>query len=175
MSDEMTSKAGEGASATGLPTGQFHGIASFQAVVRQVFALAAPRAWQKIVICDPNYEAWPLGEAQLVDDLKAWSSRGRELVMLAHRFDWVQARQARYVEWRKTWSHIVNCCVLATNDCEATQTLIWTPEWALQMQDAERFACVSSENPRFRSELASKLTGFAQRGRPGFPVTVLGL
>jgi hypothetical protein len=144
-------------------------------MVRQVFALAARRGWQKIVICDPDYDAWPLGESQLVADLNAWSGRGRELVMLAHRYDRVQARQARYVAWRQTWSHIVNCGVVATIDRDATQTLIWTPEWAMQMQDAERFACIGSENPRFRSELASKLAGFAQRGRPGFPVNVLGL
>lgn len=160
---------------TGLSTGQMSGIASFQDLVRQVFAQAVQRSWQKIILCDPNYEAWPLGEAQLTEDLNAWSKSGRELVMLAHHFDWVQARQARFVAWRRMWSHISQCCVLATTDRTATQTMIWTPEWAMQIQDGESFAGVASESPRFRSELLLQLEGLKQRGRPGFPVNVLGL
>lgn len=167
---------GDSGSATGLPTGHLAGgFISHQAMLRQVFALAEQRNWQKLVICDPNFEAWPLGEAQVVAHLNAWSGRGKELVMLAHRFDWVQSRCARFVNWRNTWSHIVSCCTVATTDREVTQGLIWTPEWALKLQDQESFAAISSENPRFRAEMASTLHNLQQRSRPGFAVNILGL
>ena len=97
---EATAKVGE---VTGLPVGQFAGgVKSFQALIRQVLAQAAERNWQKLVICDPTYEAWPLGDAQVIDDLSRWIGRSKTLVMLAHRFDAVQARQARFVGWRTT-------------------------------------------------------------------------
>ena len=161
--------------ATGLPIGLQRGVASFQALVRRVMAQAVQREWSRLVLCDPDFEAWPLGESQLVADLMAWSRRGREVVLLAHRFDAVQARHARFVTWRKTWSHIVECCVVATTDRELPQGMIWTPEWALQVQDAEGFACIGSENQRFRAELSSKLDLLRQRSRPGFAVNILGL
>ena len=53
--------------------------------------------------------------------------------------------------------------------------MVWTPEWAFELQDPDSFAAISSENPRFRAELSSKLDNLQQRGRPGFPVNVLGL
>ena len=53
--------------------------------------------------------------------------------------------------------------------------MVWTPEWALELQDSDSFAAISSENPRFRAELSSKLGNLQERGRPGFPASVLGL
>jgi hypothetical protein len=161
---------------TGLPVGQFAGgVHSFQALIRQVLALAAERNWPTIIGCDPTYEAWPLGESQVIGDLNRWVGRGKKWVMLAHRFDVVQSRHPRFVGWRATWSHCIECCSIATSDRETTQGMLWTPEWALELQDSDSFAAISSENPRFRAELLAKLTHLQQRGRPGFPVNVLGL
>ncbi len=170
---EARAKSGE---VTGLPVGQFPGgVQSFQALMRQVFAKAVERNWQKLIICDPSFEAWPLGESQVVEDLNRWIGRSKTFVMLAHRFDAVQSRQPRFVGWRSTWSHCIQCCSIATSDREPTQCMVWTPEWAFELQDPDSFAAISSENPRFRAELSSKLDNLQQRGRPSFPVNVLGL
>lgn len=166
---------GERGEVTGLPVGRVAGLHAFQQLVREVLAKAAERRWQKLVLCDPNYEAWPLAEAQPIQGLQQWAGQGREFVMLAHRFDWVQARQARMVHWRTMWSHVIACGAIATSDREAVQTFIWTPEWAFSLQDGDHLVGISSENARFRAELARKLENLKMRSQAGFPVNVLGL
>ena len=70
-----------------------------------------PRAqnWREIVLSDPDFDDWPLGERAVVDALQAWSAAGRSFVLLAQRFDVFERGHARFVHWRRMWSHIVEC------------------------------------------------------------------
>lgn len=174
MSDMSIDEPGVG-EMTGLPVGRIDGLQAFQQMIRDVCAKGAERRWPQLIFCDPDFEVWPLAESLPMEGLQAWSQAGRSFTMLAHRFDWVQARQARLVTWRTMWSHIIYCGVIATTDCESVQTHVWTPEWAFSLQENDHLVGVASENPRFRAEVAEKLSRFKTRSRAGFPVNVLGL
>src|SRR5205814_697130 len=98
-----------------LPAGRFAGRAAFQQLVRDALACAAREGWPEIILCDATFEDWPLGERAVAQALQDWSATGRRCTLLAQHYDGVVRRHARFVAWRKTWSHIIEAraCVSA--------------------------------------------------------------
>jgi hypothetical protein len=92
-----------------LPEGRFTGRTEFTDMIRQAFAAAAQQGWREIIVCDPDFEDWPLGERVVVQALNDWSKTGRKFTMLAGNYDEVLRKHARFVTWRRTWAHIVEC------------------------------------------------------------------
>ena len=92
-----------------LPQGRFSGQSEFTALIRLAFSTAAAQGWREIILSDSNFEDWPLGERAVAQSLQDWARSGRKLTMLARRYDEVVRRHARFVTWRRTWAHIVEC------------------------------------------------------------------
>ena len=88
------------------PTGRFLGRVAFQQMVRDALACAAHEGWREIVVSDPTFEDWPLGEREVCTSLHAWARPGRQFTMLAASYDGVVRRHARFVAWRTTWSTV---------------------------------------------------------------------
>ena len=81
----------------------------FQAALQQAFAWLAAEGAREVWLCDEDFADWPLGERAIVDHLTAWAASNRKLTLVARHFDEVARRHARWVEWRRRWSHIVSC------------------------------------------------------------------
>jgi hypothetical protein len=160
---------------TALPEGAFDGPAEFGAHVRTALAAAAGQGWTEIVLSDPDFADWPLGERAVVDALQAWAASGRSLKMLAHRFDVFERHHARFVHWRRMWDHIVQCCALPQWSAGDVPSAIWTPSWSLRRIDSERSRGVCGASAADRVALRQRLDEGFQAGRPGFPASVLGL
>ncbi len=154
---------------------RFSGRSEFQQWVRDALQRAAHEGWREIIVSDANFEDWPLGERAVAQFLQAWSKSGRRFIMLAKNYDEVTLRHARFVAWRRTWSHIIECW--ACSDAVVTDfpSTIWTPSWALVRLDVERCTGLTTDDPARRVQLREQLREWQRKSAPGFPSSTLGL
>jgi hypothetical protein len=160
---------------TALPEGVFAGPAAFVQLLRDALACAAREGWSEMVWCDADYLDWPLRERSVVESLNAWAGSGRRLLMLAGRFDEVQRHHARFVQWRGTWDHLIECRVCRHLDASELPSALWSPHWVLRRLDPERSTGVTSAEAQRRVLLREELEECRRQSSPGFPSTILGL
>ena len=165
----------EGPADGALPEGPFDGRQAFHALLHAALDTAARESWRQIVFSDPTFADWPLGERATAAALQAWSSSGRGLVMLAGDFGVFEREHARFVQWRRTWSHIVECHACGGAGAPAVPSAIWTPAWFLHRIDTERGRGVSGRDPQHRRMLRERIDECLRRSRPAFPASTLGL
>lgn len=158
-----------------LPSGRFLGRSEFQQLVRDASACAAREGWREIILCDADFADWPLGERAVAQALQDWSASGRRCVLLAKRYDEVVRRHARFVTWRKTWSHIIDARACGFADTLEFPSAIWSPGWVLQRLDLERCNGFCGAEPERRLALREMLNEWLARSAPSFPAVTLGL
>lgn len=158
-----------------LHEGRFDGRAQFRQLVRDGLACAAREGWREIILCDADYEDWPLGERELTESLMAWSRQGRRITLLAQRWDTVLRHHARFVAWRRKWSDVVDARACRSADPLEMPSAIWTSGWTLQRHDLQRWSGVASHEPARRHQLQEELHGWLARSSPAFPASTLGL
>lgn len=159
----------------GLPQGRFEGRLEFAELVRRAFAMAAEQGWREIIICDASFEDWPLGERSVAQALNDWARTGRKLTMLAQNYDEVVRRHARFVNWRRTWSHIIECRGNASVSASDLPSAFWSPVWVFQRLDLTRSTGVSGPEAARRLALRERLAEKLQRSSPAFAATTLGI
>lgn len=155
--------------------GRFAGRVEFSTLVRQAFAAAALQGWREIVLCDPTFEDWPLGERSVAQSLNDWSKSGRKLTMLAQSYDEVMRRHARFVTWRRTWSHIVGCRGCATAGTSDLPSAFWSPVWVFERLDLIHSHGIAGAEPGRRVALRERLNEKLLRSSPAFAATTLGI
>jgi hypothetical protein len=170
-----TDDAAPGGGSVLLPQGRVNGLAAFQQLVRDTLACAASQGWKEIIFCDATFADWPLGERAVADALQAWSKTGRKFTLLATRYDELMRRHARFVTWRKTWSHIIECRACPSADPLDFPSAIWSPQWVMRRLDLEHSGCIAGSEPERRLLLREELDEWLRNSSPGFPATVLGL
>ena len=158
-----------------LPGGRFEGRLAFLELIRQALAMAAHEGWQELILCDANFEDWPLGERAVVQSLQAWSKTGRRMTLLATNFDIIVRQQPRLVAWRRTWSHIIECRRCRDEDPLDFPSAIWSRSWVMQRLSRPLSAGVSGPEPDRRIHLREMLDARIRASTEGFPASVLGL
>lgn len=158
-----------------LPAGRFTGRVDFQQLVRDALAHAAREGWRELILSDPDFADWPLGESAVCESLHAWSTAGRRCTLLAWRYDEMAVRHARFVNWRRRWSHIIEARACPAADALSFPSAIWSPGWALQRLDLERSNGYAGPEPERRLLLREQLSEWLVRSGPAFPATILGL
>jgi hypothetical protein len=171
MMDENPPREADGA----LPAGRFSGRQGFQQLVRDALACAAREGWREIILADATFEDWPLGERAVVQSLLDWSASGRRCTLLARRYDDVVRMHARFVTWRRTWSHIIEARACPSADPLELPSAIWSPGWVMQRLDVERCAGISGSEPERRVAMQENLREWLARSTPSFPANTLGL
>jgi hypothetical protein len=150
--------------------------AEFHAAVRAAVAEAATKGCREIMLCDDHFADWPLNDVELIESLVRWAGGHRKLLVLARTFDEIARRHARWVAWRRTWSHIVEC--RANNELEAGQmpTMLLVPSvLTLQLLDPEHYRGSVSHSVGDAIRAREKFDAVLQRSEESFPVTNLGL
>ena len=155
--------------------GRFEGRKAFQQIVRDALAQAAREGWREILICDTNFEDWPLNERAVSDALQAWSRTGRKFTMLARRYDTVQQVHHRFVTWRRTWAHIIECRACPSAEASDFPSAICSPGWVMERLDPVRSVGVMGAEPVRRVALRERLEEWLLKSSPAFPASTLGL
>ena len=170
----MSSIAVEGAPEA-LPEGRMEGREAFVGLIRAALASAARQGWSPLMLSDADFADWPLGERAVLESLNAWATSGRQLHFLARDFSAVRVQHPRLVQWRTTWSHLVEARVCSSAAGEGLPSALWTPHWTLERLDTKRCTLVASTQAPSRLALRERIDACWHRGTPGFPASVLGL
>jgi len=158
-----------------LPEGSFDGRHAFDAHLRSAFAAACQENWREFVWSDPDFSDWPLGERSVIDALQAWASAGRQLIMVAERFDVFEREHARFVHWRRMWGHIIDCRVCHGPGMPQVPSAIWTPSWFLHRIDIEHVRGVCGRSAASRRAVRERIDECLRHAKSGFPISTLGL
>jgi hypothetical protein len=159
----------------GLPEGAFSGRVAFQNLIREAIATAAREGWREMLWFDLNYDDWPLGERGVEADLQAWSQTGRKLTIVAKHFDHLLAKQHRFVNWRRQWSHIVEARAVMSASDEAFPSFILAPGWAMQRLQAKLCNGMSGDEAQRRVDLRELGHEWLALSSSAFAATTLGL
>ncbi len=144
--------------------------------LRAALADAANHGARELWLCDNDFADWPLGERAVVETFAQWAAINRRVTLVARHFDDVARRHARWVEWRRTWSHIVTCRTnneLPTGEFPSVLVALSTVTVRLSdtVHHRGRIAHEKGEELRCREIVDAVL----QRSEEGFPATVTGL
>ncbi|MGV8805970.1 MAG: hypothetical protein ACWA6Y_13545 [Polaromonas sp.] len=158
-----------------LQEGRFSGRSEFAALIRQAMAAAASQGWREIILSDADFSQWPLGERAVAQALNDWASSGRKFTMLAANYDLLPRQHARFVVWRKTWSHLVQCRRPASGAGASVPSILWSPGWYVECLDLQRCTGVAGTDAVRRLTLKKLLDERFSTSAPAFPSSVLGL
>lgn len=148
----------------------------FHDALRAALAEAARVGCREIFIADNDFADWPLGERSVIENLTTWAAAHRRLTVLASNFDAVVRQHARWVAWRVTWSHVVDCRVNDELEEGQMPTLLLAPGLVgVRLVDPVhyrgRVTHDAADLLRWREDIDAVL----QRSAPSFPATTLGL
>lgn len=158
-----------------LPDGRFSGRTEFIDLIRQAFGAAAQLGVREIIVCDVDFDDWPLGERAVTQALGDWSRTGRKFTMLARSYDVITRRHPRFVTWRRTWSHIVECRASASAPNELLPSAMWTPAWVFERLDLQHSTGTAGHEVARRVALKERLNERLLKSVAAFPATTLGL
>ena len=150
--------------------------ADFHNAVRGALAEAALVGCREIWLVDDDFSDWPLGERAVVDDLTHWASMHRSFTIVARSFDEISRRQARWVTWRRQFSHVVQC--RTNNDLEAGQmpSILLIPGlMSVRLHDHVHYRGVASREAADAVQWRELIDAVLQRSEEAFPATTLGL
>ena len=148
----------------------------FQAAIRSALETAADAGSAEICLVDRDFQEWPLNERAVVETLARWASSRRRFVIYAHSFDEVPRIAPRFTEWRRQWSHIVQCRTDPEIEAQQVPTLLLVPgELALRLLDPVRYRGVLSGRAADLVEAREAVDALLQRSVEAFPPTTLGL
>jgi hypothetical protein len=158
-----------------LPDGRFSGPREFADMIRLAFATAAHQGWREIILSDAGFEDWPLGERAVSESLNAWSKTGRKMTILARNYDELLRRHARFVTWRRTWAHIIECRANPSISADSFPSALWSPAWVFQRLDLAHCTGVAGPEVARRVHLGEQLHECLLKSSAAFPATTLGI
>jgi hypothetical protein len=148
----------------------------FHDAVRQAFAEIAQHGCREVWLCDADFAEWPLDEPDIIELLTRWALPHRKLTLLARDFDEFGRRHPRWTEWRRKWSHVVDCRLL--DEADAVQppvVLIASGLVTLRLVDPIHPRGSLSREPADLVRNRELVDAVLQRSTEGFPATILGL
>ena len=156
--------------------GRFEGKTAFDNQLLHFLQMAAEERWPELVVGDADFADWAWGSAAAVELLNHWARHGRKITVLACNFDALVRRHPRWVQWRSTWDHRIQCRKYLTRDPAAVPSVLWSPHWVVQRLDAERCVGVASSSRTAIVQQQEVLQEWILRkSTPSFPASVLGL
>jgi len=148
----------------------------FHAALHSALAEAAAVGCRELWLCDNDFADWPLGERQVVDSFSQWAGSHRRLTLIARTFDEVARRHARWSEWRRQWSHIVQC--RSNSELESGQmpsVLLASDLLSVNLVDPVRYRGRFSHDAADGVRCREMIDAVLQRSEEAYPVTTAGL
>ncbi len=146
--------------------------------VRELLIGAPDMGLRELVIVDAAFDAWPLGDPEVIDAMTRWLRMpGRRLRMAGLSFDGMQVSQPRFAGWRRHWTHAID--VVAPLEVPAADMpcllVSAQPPLVLELFDRERFRGRVSRDPREARLATDRVAALLQRSEPSWPANALGL
>jgi hypothetical protein len=149
---------------------------AFQTAVREAFAAAAAEGARELWLVDRDFADWPLSEPPVVEHLRQWARAHRKLTLIAETYDEVARRHARWSEWRRVWSHIVECRSNSELDRgQMPSLLLATGLLCVRLDDPVHHRGSVSRESADQVRCREQIDALLQRSVETFPVTMLGL
>lgn len=165
QSDDMPSRQAQ----------SFAGTQAFSQLIRDALEAAVAEGWAEMIWCDANFVDWPLGERVVTELLNQWAGRGRKLVLIASQFDDLRRFHHRFVAWRVTWDHVVECRVRKGIEASEFPSALWSSHWIIRRLDLVRSTGFADIAPMGVQRLREELDEHRRQSGPGFSATTLGL
>ena len=148
----------------------------FHTAVRDAFAEAASVGCRELLLCDPNFADWPLGERAVVEHLALWAASQRRLTLLAEDFAELSRRHPRWIEWRQTWSHVVHCRTNTELEAGQMPTILLAPGLlSVRLSDGIHHRGQRSHEAAEGLRCHELLDAVLQRSEEAFPASTTGL
>lgn len=161
-----------------MDEGIITGREAFVQALRQGLAMAAQQGGRELLWLDRDFTAWPLSEAAVLESLRQWALPHRQLRLLAAGYDELRRVHPRFVEWRRTWDHVVKAGEYQTADVGSgrPEGLLLAPGlFSLRLLDREHWRAAISV--RAADEVAARewFDAVWQRSCESFSASTLGL
>jgi len=148
----------------------------FHDALREAFAAMASNGCREVWLCDDDFADWPLNEPEVVEHLSAWALPHRKLTLLARTFEEVTRRHPRWVEWRRQWSHVVECRSLEEAQPGDLLPMLLAPGLVVvRLADPIHLRGSVSHNVADAVQGRESIDALLQRSAEAFPATILGL
>lgn len=137
---------------------------------------AADAGSAELWLCDPDFDAWPLGRPAMVDALGRWVGSRRRLRLIAADYQGLPRRHPRWMAWRQQWSHVVQCLAVHEELVARVPTLLLVPgRVAVRLHDRERHRGRVERAATDLLRAGELIDALSQRADESLPVTTLGL
>lgn len=149
----------------------------FHAALRWALAHALAQRVRRLYWLDPDFAAWPLDEAWVLEPLTAWLRLPqRRLVLVARTYEQVARQHPRFVRWRRDWAHAIEAWSPAEGaELPLPTLLIDSGPLCLQLHDSQqwrgRLALDEAAARQWRDEIDALL----QRCESAFAAYTIGL
>jgi len=151
------------------------GRTAFTEALQRALAQAAQSRERELWFVDPDFETWPLDDAQVLASLTAWARQPlRKLVLVAGSFGTVPRRFSRFAEWRGTWAHVVEAFVTEIEPSQIPTLLLAGPA-SLMLADRTRWRGHTLSSDKEVADWREVVDVLMQRSEPGFGANTLGL
>ena len=148
----------------------------FQNEVRIALEQAAAARAEEIWLCDADFKQWPLGEPGVVESLTRWARSKGRLTLLAQRFDEINRSHGRWIEWRRVWSHRVDCRTFLEHEVVQAPSLCLVPGCvSVRLADPVHGRGIASTDAADEVPCRELIDAVLQRSIEAFPATTLGL
>jgi hypothetical protein len=148
----------------------------FHDALRDAFAAMAQSGCRQAWLCDEDFADWPLNERAVIERLTQWAGAHRRLTVIARSYDDVVRRHPRWVEWRRQWSHIVECRAFEEAEQGQVPTLLLASDLvSVRLVDPQRHRGAWSREAADLLRLRELVDAVLQRSVESFGPTVLGL
>lgn len=149
---------------------------AFADALQWVVDEAVAQRCRRLLFADPDFRAWPLGSERLHSALTAFVRMpGRQVVLMAQRFDRVEPEHPRFFTWYRVWCHAVTALAPAEGGFEMPCLAAADRRLGLLLTDPSNWTGrrLGTEPALFRG--VEELDAFAQRCERSLPATTLGL
>lgn len=176
--DRETDRASTASGETAAPPDvAFEGTAELAQALFGALVHATQVPARRLWWSDPDFAAWPVGEADWLSLLTRWARLGgREIVMMANDYRAIERLHPRFVVWRRDWAHVIRCMAPDDTRPEPLPTL-WLDNTGqvLKVFDREHSRGRAGFGRIDRQRAREEFDAHLQRGAPGFPAVTLGL
>jgi hypothetical protein len=144
-------------------------------LLRETLMQALKSGAREIVLADVDFRDWPLNEPAVVDALTLWTRPHHRLHLLALHFDDVAQRHPRFVQWRRTYDHLVQAAAPKNLPESDFPAMLLTPQAVVEVLDRPSWRARASTDPLDLERCRHQLDALLQRSVPAFAATTLGL